>query len=100
MDFLELRVSQMEQKLDMLITLVQKVADEDSLRLINIEEYAKMLGISKFTLYKKKWLLPNFGRTNGKSEWTKAELVAWMAKGTEKLYNEYIEFCKKEMAQS
>lgn len=100
MDLVDFRLNQLETKIDLLVKLVVQLTNDDSMHIVDASEYAKILGIKRDTLYKKKWLMPNFGRNEGKNEWTKAEVREWLAKGTDEIYREYLELCKKEMAHS
>lgn len=96
---LELKLSCLEQKVDFLVKAVSRLVDFDDLRVMTLDDVANMLGMSKFTLYKKRWLLPNFGETSGKMEWTRREVTAHLAKGTEALYREYIALGKEKASQ-
>lgn len=96
----EMRLSAMEQKMNYLIDAVSRLAEQDSLRIMTVDDIAKMLGMPKPTLYKKKWLLPNFGASAGKMEWTKAEVTAHLARGTEELYREYVALRKEMVSQN
>lgn len=93
------KLNVMAEKINYLTEAIAKFIDAEEMKLMNVIDIAEMLGISPKTLYKKPWLLPNFGRTDGKMMWTKSEVRKWLGKGTEVLLREY-EAIGKENAQS
>ena len=57
---------------------------------------AEMLGVSKRTLYYKKYLLPNFGETaSGKMEWTRKEVEDWLKTDKNVLKEQYLARAKE-----
>lgn len=98
-NMLAIELEAMQKKLNVLSEMVTRLLDVDGMKLMNVIDIAEMLGISPKTLYKKPWLLPNFGRTDGKMVWTKKEVREWLEKGTENLLREYESIGKKN-AQS
>lgn len=93
------KLNAMAEKINYLTESIARFIDAEEMKLLNVIDIAEMLGLSPKTLYKKPWLLPNFGRTDGKMMWTKKEVREWLAKGTEALFREY-EAIGKENAQS
>lgn len=91
---LDIEIEKLNQKINVMSDDIRKLVDLDSYRMMSVSDIAKMLGINPKTLYRKPWLLPNFGKTqNSTMEWTKKEVAEWLDKGTDYLIEEYKKVC-------
>ena len=93
-EMMELKLNQMAQQIEFLSKKLCQFMEKDRLRIVTVSELAEELHMSKSALYAKPWLMPNFGRTEGKKEWCRFEIDDWLSKGTEALYHEYLELGK------
>lgn len=93
---LNARLNAIDNKVDALLSLIGKMTASKQCELMDVSAIAEMLGISKRVIYNKKYLLPNFGKTEtGKMEWTRKEVEDWLKTDKNVLKAQYLERAKE-----
>ena len=93
-EILKVEVKALQSKVDILLSLVQKLTEDNENKLMDLKDVAKYVGRSVPTLYRNRWLLPDFGagiEGNQKKEWTKKEIDNWLKTPVKELKNQYLE---------
>lgn len=91
---MRVEIKALQSKVDILLSLVQKLTEEDGNKLMDLKDVAKYVGRSVPTLYRNRWLLPDFGaglEGKQKKEWTKKEIDDWLKTPVKELKNQYLE---------
>lgn len=94
LELMNIEIKSLQAKVDVLLTLVQRLTVEDENRLMDLKDVARYVGRSVPTLYRNRWLLPDFGaglEGNQKKEWTKKEIDDWLKTPVNELKNQYLE---------
>ena len=90
------RLNAIDSKIDGLLSIIGQTVASRQYEMMDIASIAKMLGLSKRTLYYKKYLLPNFGKTaSGKMEWTRKEVEDWLKTDKNVLKAQYLARAKE-----
>ena len=90
------RLNAIDSKIDGLLSIIGQTVASRQYEMMDIASIAKMLGLSKRTLYYKKYLLPNFGKTaSGKMEWTRKEVEDWLKTDKNVLKEQYLSRAKE-----
>ena len=90
------RLNAIDSKIDGLLSIIGQTVATKQYEMMDIASIAKMLGLSKRTLYYKKYLLPNFGETpSGKMEWTRKEVEDWLKTDENVLKEQYLSRAKE-----
>ena len=93
---LNARLNAIDSKIDGLLSIVGQTIATKQCESMDIAAIAEMLGVSKRTLYYKKYLLPNFGETaSGKMEWTRKEVEDWLKTDKNVLKAQYLARAKE-----
>lgn len=100
-------LEKLNAKLDNLAMLLQKlIADEKRCDTIDVNEVARMEGVSRSTAMKnQRWLLPNYGDSDypdGKARWTLDTWLKWRAIPIEDRkvgYPRYLEEKRRRMSR-
>lgn len=93
-ELMNIEIKSLQAKVDVLLSLVQRLTEEDGNRVMDLKDVAKYVGRSVPTLYRNRWLLPDFGAGidgNQKKEWTKKEIDEWLKTPVKELKNQYLE---------
>lgn len=78
---IEIQLRQLSEKVDVLIDQMRKLTTQDDRKIMTIKDIADRLGVAVGTVYRNKYVLPNYGEgmTGGqKATWTKREVDAWL----------------------
>lgn len=77
----EARLIGLEAKIDALYDRIMEIKSDEDMRILDLKQMAKLYGLSRQSLYNRKWLIPNFGddmMMGSRAEWTRKEINDWV----------------------